>query len=104
MALPQTGNITANGNFEIDGMPSGQGNLPNFFAIWGGGGSNFGAGTFKLQAGYLYGPPNAILTQWIDVPSGSFTAAGQVNVAVRADKFRVNVAGATSPNVWFRFM
>src|SRR5689334_21372188 len=52
----------------------------------------FGGGTVKLQAS-----PDG--TNWIDVPSVSFTAAGMINVDLGAYQVRAVLSGATAPSV-----
>lgn len=101
MALPQTGYLSANTTgLIISGKPSGRSSLPTTFAVWGGGGSNFGGGTIKLQAGFV--DSNGV-TQWQDIPNTSFTAAGMVNLAMKANFFQIVLSGATTPTIgwWF---
>jgi hypothetical protein len=97
MALPQTGYFTANNpGLIISGVPSGRSSLPSTFAVWG----TFGGGTIAMQAGFV---DNLGVTQWQAIPNASFTAAGAINIAMRANYFRLVLTGATAPNLgwWF---
>lgn len=100
MALPQTSYLTANtpaNGLQISGKPSGRSSLPSTFAVWG----TFGGGTIKMQAGFV---DSAGVTQWQDIAGASFTAPNQaVNIAMKANYYRLVLTGATSPNLgwWF---
>jgi len=43
------------------------------------------------------------VTQWMDIPDASFTAAGAVNIAMKANFFRIVLSGSTAPTLgwWF---
>jgi hypothetical protein len=98
MALPQTGFLTANNTgLVISGKPSGRSSLPSTFAVFG----TFGGGTIHMQAGFV---DAAGITRWQDIPNTTFTAPDQaVNIAMKANYFRLVLAGATAPNLgwWF---
>lgn len=96
MALPATGYLTANNaGLVIPGVPSGRSSLPTTFAAFG----TFGGGSLQLQAGFM--DANNVM-QWINV-GAAVTATGAVNVAMRANQFRLVLTGATTPNLgwWF---
>ena len=97
MALPQTAYLTADTTgLQISGKPSGRSSLPATFAVFG----TFGGGTIKLQAGFV---DSLGVTQWMDIPDTSFTAAGAVNVAMKANYFRIVLSGSSGANLgwWF---
>jgi hypothetical protein len=98
MALPQTGLLTANTTgLIISGKPSGRSSLPSTFAVFG----TFGGGTIHMEAGYV---DTAGVTHWQAIPGASFTAPDQaVNIAMKANTFRLVLAGATNPSLgwWF---
>jgi hypothetical protein len=97
MALPQTGNLTADTTgLIIQGKPSGRSSLPSTFAAFG----TFGSGTIKLQAGFVNSQG---VTTWLDIPNASFTANGAVNIAMKANFFRVVLSGSSGASIdwWF---
>ena len=96
MALPQTAYLTADGNYNISGKPSGRSSLPCTFATWG----TFGSGTIKMQAGFV---DSLGVTNWQDIPDTSFTAAGAVNIAMKANYFRVVLSGSSAANLGYWF-
>jgi len=102
MALPATGTILGAGgatqNIIIPGTPSGRSSLPTTFAVLPS--STMGGASIQLQAGFVNA---AGVTEWMAV-GAAFTAAGAVNVAMRANYFRLNATGVTGPtavNWWF---
>jgi len=98
MALPATGTITGNGSIVIPGTPTGRSSLPTTFAILGTG--TMGGGTVQLQAGFV---DDTGTTQWINVGAAIAALSSAVNVAMRANYFRLTTAGATTPTIkwWF---
>lgn len=97
MALPQTGYLTADTTgLIISGKPSPRSSLPSTFATFG----TFGGGTIKLQAGFV---DSNNVTQWQDIPDTSMTAAGVVNIAMKANFFRIVLSGSGGANLgwWF---
>jgi hypothetical protein len=53
----------------------------------------FDGGTLQVQAS----PDNG--TNWFDVTGANLTADGVVNFEIKAELLRVNLSGASSPNV-----
>lgn len=89
-------NLAANGNTATVATPADVCNVGAFMGT----GVTFGAGTLKAQVSFDAG------TTWLDVPSGSFTAATantkKQDQTVIGPLMRWNLAGATSPSLDLR--
>lgn len=85
-------NFTANGT-ENANSQSGSGKVGNFTTLYAKG--TWGGGTIKVQIS-----PDG--SNWFDVTDANLTADGFANIQVKAPYMRVDLSGATSPdlNVW----
>jgi len=85
----RNGTLTANGDTEPI-QNTAKDNTGTLFVS-----GTFGTGTVKLQAS-----PDAETWFDVDTPAAvSFTAAGYKNFEIKAGYFRLNLSGATSPNI-----
>ena len=90
------GTLTANGTVNVTPPSGGKQSFPGTFAAWG----TFGGGTIAVTAGF-YGHENPPVLHLSPIASGSLTAAGAVNIALRCDVLQIALTGATSPSIGY---